>query len=128
MQSARSPSCFFFVGTAAFIGGAFGAVHPMPFHHFIARNVRIERGAHPGAMMWKGRVGMQPGAMPPGAMQPGSMEPQPFSPAALRADMPATICSGTPHDDRSGDAPHRRDLVCAALAMAPAGDAIVITA
>ena len=59
----------FFAGTAAFIGGAFVAVHPMSFHPFMARTMRIERGPFPGGMMWRGR----PGTMPTGAMHAGTM-------------------------------------------------------
>ena len=65
----------FFVGTAVFIGGAFHAVHPTPFHPFVSRNIRIERGGAPGDMMWRERSGMHPGIMHPGATHPGSMPP-----------------------------------------------------
>ncbi len=72
----------FFVGTAVFIGGAFHAVHPTPFHPFVSRNIRIERGGAPGDMMWRER-GMHPGIMHPGAMHPGSMSPTGLQPRPL---------------------------------------------
>ncbi|NNM98611.1 MAG: hypothetical protein HKL91_02285 [Candidatus Eremiobacteraeota bacterium] len=73
----------FFAGTAGFIGGAFGAIHPTPFHPFITRNIRIEHGSRFGGMIWHGRPGMQPGAMPmhSGSTHPGIM-PQPGRPTA----------------------------------------------
>ncbi len=77
----------FFAGTAGFIGGAFGAIHPTPFHPFITRNIRIEHGSHFGGMMWHGRPGMQPGAMHPGATQSGSMPQSAIPAAAPRASM-----------------------------------------
>lgn len=77
----------FFAGTAGFIGGAFGAIHPTPFHPFITRNIRIEHGARFGGMMWRGRPGMQPGAMHPGATQSGSMPQSAIPAAAPRASM-----------------------------------------
>ena len=74
----------FFAGTAAFIGGAFGAVHPTPFHPFMTRNIRIERGPLPGNMMWRGHAG----AMHAGAIQHPGMMPQAAIPStAHRASM-----------------------------------------
>ena len=72
----------FFVGTAVFIGGAFHAVHPTPFHPFVSRNIRIERGGAPGDMMWRERSGMHPGIMHPGIMQPGATRPGGMQPGA----------------------------------------------
>ena len=79
----------FFAGTAAFIGGAFGAVHPTPFHPFMTRNIRIERGPLPGNMMWRGHAGaMHAGAMHAGAIQHPGMMPQAAIPStAHRASM-----------------------------------------
>ncbi len=83
----------FFAGTAAFIGGAFGAVHPTPFHPFMTRNIRIERGPLPGNMMWRAQAGaMHAGAMHTdavhtGAMHTGMMPQAAVSPAAHRASM-----------------------------------------
>ena len=76
----------FFVGTAVFIGGAFHAVHPTPFHPFVSRNIRIERGGAPGDMAWRERSGMHSGIMHPGAMHPGIMPPTALHPGALQSN------------------------------------------
>ncbi len=89
----------FFAGTAAFIGSAFGAVHPTPFHPFLTRNIRIERGPLPN-MMWREQSGpmhagaMHAGSMQPGAMQAGMMPQAAVSPAAHRASMLANARFG----------------------------------
>ena len=73
----------FFIGTAAFIGGAFNLVHPMPMHAFQSHRMRFAPGGHPAMNRpWrmgeaKGMPGAYPmsgttGSPPQSAMQPAA--------------------------------------------------------